>query len=413
MDNRDNELEKLEKLAESFGSMGNLTQAMRDSYSRLESEYKDVNSRLARVNEMLRSSLAERNRLAHYLSNILESLESGVIVTDRAGTITIFNSAAERLIGIGAEAALGRKYIEALGPDFCLAAMESILDSGGSCTGEITLKPGAPMTLPAAYTITRLRQTGAEDQAGLVVILYDLTEIKRLEDNLKQVSTLAALGEMAATVAHEIRNPLAGISGFTALLLRDLEKGSDSRRLVEKISEGVASLNAIVSSLLNYTRSVTPDISEVNAVEVVEGAIAEIKNGTDLDGQTIQFVSGTRQLKATLDPHLFRMVVFNLVKNAVQAAPEGGQVRLTLKHDGPGMLQLSVEDNGPGIPDAVRERLFTPFFTTKTNGTGLGLATVKKLTELHGRVTVENKPEGGALFTVQIPNTAAGKQHEA
>ncbi len=259
-----------------------------------------------------------------------------------------------------------------------------ILAEGGSCSGEIMLRTQGTEDRPAAYTITRLRQTGAEDQGGLVVILYDLTENKKLEENLKQVSTLAALGEMAATVAHEIRNPLAGISGFTALLLRDLDKGSESRRLVEKISEGVASLNAIVSSLLKYTRSIKPQICEVDAVQAVEDAISEIKTGSDVDGQSIELVSGARSLTASLDPHLFRMIIFNLVKNAIQASPEKGQVRLTLKNDESGMLQLVVEDCGPGIPESIRERIFTPFFTTRADGIGLGLAMVKKLTELHG-----------------------------
>jgi signal transduction histidine kinase len=219
---------------------------------------------------------------------------------------------------------------------------------------------------------------------------------------------------MAATVAHEIRNPLSGISGFTALLLRDLDKGSDSRRLVEKISQGVKSLNAIVASLLNYTRSVTPEISEVDAVRVVEEAISDIKTGSETGSNSIQLISSSKNFKAMLDPHLFRLVVFNLIKNAVQASPDGGHVRLTLKNTNAGELLLQVEDDGPGIPENAFEKLFVPFFTTKTNGTGLGLATVKKLTELHGgRVMACNRPEGGALFEVQIPNKTAGELNEA
>jgi PAS domain S-box-containing protein len=413
MENKDNELEKLEKLAESFTTMGNFTQVMRDSYARLESEYEDVNSRLARINELLRTSLVERNRLAHYLSNILESLDSGVIVADLEGIINIFNSAAERYTGIAADSALGRKYSEVLDTNLFPEILQSVFRDGKSYSGEITLEPRGGLAIPVAYSAARLRQISADDQGGMVIILYDLTENKKLEENLKRVSTLAALGEMAATVAHEIRNPLSGISGFTSLLLRDLDKGSDSRRLVEKISQGVKSLNAIVASLLNYTRSVTPEISEVDAVRVVEEAISDIKTGSEMGSNSIQLISSSKNFKAMLDPHLFRLVVFNLIKNAVQAIPDGGHIRLILKNTSTGELLLQVEDDGPGIPEGVFDKLFVPFFTTKTNGTGLGLATVKKLTELHGgRVMARNRPEGGALFEVQIPNKAAGESNE-
>jgi PAS domain S-box-containing protein len=411
MKKRESELEKLEKLVDSFSTMGNFTQMMRDTYSRLESKYVDVNSRLAQVNELLRKSLSERNRLAHYLSNILESLDSGVIVTDHTGAINVFNSAAERYTGAKAELALGKKYYDIL----CLESFTETEEflQGEQKSGEMTLVGLDGQSVPVAYSVARLRRTQADDQAGMVVILYDLTQVKILEDHIKQVSTLAALGEMAATVAHEIRNPLAGISGFTALLLRDLKEGTESRRLVEKINGGVASLNAIVENLLDYTRSVSADKVDVDVLSVVREVVSDLKAGLGRESHAVRIESGTRTLNARIDPHLFRLIVFNLVKNAMQVNPEGGHVRLSVKKDGDNRLTLVVEDDGPGISPEVFAKLFTPFFTTKTNGTGLGLATVKKLTELHGgRVTAGNRPEGGAVFTVNIPDSAQGEPHE-
>jgi signal transduction histidine kinase len=409
MDKYDNELEKLEKLAESFGTMGNITQVMRDSYARLELKYEDVNSRLAQINDFLRKSLSERNRLAHYLSNILESIDTGVVVTDDSGIINVFNSMSENYIGIKAELALGQKYTKILSDAAISEKFAPNFDNSGKASGEITLNGQAGRAIPVAYTITRLCQENPEDQSGQVVILYNLSEIKRLEENLKRVSALAALGEMAATVAHEIRNPLAGISGFTALLLRDLDKDNDNRRLVEKIGEGVAALNAIVGSLLDFTRAVSPEISEVDTVSIVEDTIQDLKFGHDKTDHVIELKTKSRKLNARLDPQLFRMVVANLIKNAMQASPDGGKIRLTLAKNQSGELSLIVEDSGPGIAPETMERLFTPFFTTRTTGTGLGLATVKKLTELHGgRVFAENRPEGGARFQVQIPDSAKG-----
>jgi PAS domain S-box-containing protein len=402
MEKRENELEKLEKLAELFSTMGDFTQVMRDSYSRLESRYEDVNSRLARVNELLRKSLGERNTLANYLSNILESLDSGVIVTDCSGVIDVFNAAAERYTGVKAQDAVGRVYYDVIDVGREIVAEAAGLAGGASISGELTIHAVDRSSIPAAFSVTRLRQSGAEERTGLVIILYDLSEVKGLEDNLKRVTTLAALGEMAATVAHEIRNPLAGISGFAALLLRDLDEGSESRRLAEKISSGVKSLNSIVESLLDYTKDICPEKSEVDPLRVVEEAISELDSNSE--NRVIEVSAGSRNLKAVLDPHLFRMVVFNLLTNAIQACPAGGRVKVSMKNGPRGELQLTVEDEGPGIELEALDKLFVPFYTTKANGTGLGLATVKKLTELHGgRVSAANAPGGGAVFTVEIP----------
>ena len=414
MEERDNELAKLERLAESFTTMGNFTQIMRDSYSQLESNYEDVNSRLERVNELLRRSLAERNRLANYLSNILESLNSGVIVTDQAGIINIFNSAAENYTGIPAEGALGKNCMEVIG-SLLPSEVQYVLSPGkDNKTGEIIFHTDRGDSPPLAYSITKLQQRHIDDQTGMVVILYDLTEIKGLEDSLKRVSTLAALGEMAATVAHEIRNPLAGIAGFTALLLRDLEPKSESHRLAEKIKGGVANLNDIVENLLDYTRSVTIERADVDPKKVVEEAVRDLHMAGDGAGHSIQIETNARKLRARLDPRLYRMIVANLVKNAIQATPGGGDIYIKLTNTQSGNLILSVEDQGPGIASQTFDKIFTPFFTTKADGTGLGLATVKKLTELHGgRVSAMNKPEGGAVFKVEIPDFSQGERLEA
>jgi PAS domain S-box-containing protein len=414
MEERDNELAKLERLAESFTNMGNFTQIMRDSYSKLESKYEDVNSRLERVNELLRRSLAERNRLANYLSNILESLNSGVIVTDRIGIINIFNSAAEKYTGVAAERALGKNCSEVIGSMLIGDASDFFSPHKENITGEIIFHSEKGDSPPIAYSISKLQKRHTEDQAGMVVILYDLTDVRALEDSLKRVSTLAALGEMAATVAHEIRNPLAGIAGFTALLLRDLDSGSESRRLAEKIKGGVANLNAIVENLLDYTRSVTIERAEVDPRTVVEEAIRDLHMGGESIAHSIQIESSARSLKAKLDPQLYGMIVSNLVKNAIQSTPNGGDVHIKLTNSISGDLVLSVEDEGPGIASQAFDKIFTPFFTTKANGTGLGLATVKKLTELHGgRVSAMNRPEGGAVFRVEIPDFSQGEHREA
>jgi len=409
MSERESELEKLEKLAESFVGMGDFTQLMRESYSLLETKFEDLNSRLARVNELLRQSLAERNRLANYLNSILESLDSGVIVTDQNGIINIYNSAAESYTGISAAKALGKEHHKVFDIITSREADKILSGEKSSISGEKEIRLSQNTIIPVAYSITPLRQARESNSCGMVMILYNLTETKKLENNLKRVSTLAALGEMAATVAHEIRNPIAGISGFTALLLRDLDKEDPNRRLVDKISNGVNSLEAIVGNLLDFTKDVRPESKEIEIVSLMEETISDFRTIAAVTDHPITLECEQRKLYAHLDPHLFKQVVLNLVKNAIQAQPEGGHVAVKISGGGPSGITLRIEDKGDGIADHNFERLFTPFFTTKTTGTGLGLATVKKIVELHGgRIVAANNPDGGAVFTVELPGYEGG-----
>lgn len=405
MENKETELRKLEELAESFTNMGALTRMVRDSYTMLESKIDDENTRLARVNDLLRKSLEERNRLANYLNNILESVNSGVIVTDHEGRISIFNSAAERFTGISAGSALGKYYKDALRTAASPEADRVIAGKMSSASGEKTLRPRSDIEIPVAYSISSLRPFENNKMGGAVEIFYNLTEIRKLEDNLRRISTLAALGEMAATVAHEIRNPLSGIAGFAALLARDLEGDHENLETVNKIRKGVNALNAIVTNLLDFTKTVDPNRMEIDPAELIEETMEEVKADLESRNHIFNFERGSLKLRANIDPDLFRQIVFNLAKNAVQTNPDGGHVKLKLSKSSPANLVLRVEDDGPGIPDEIRDRIFTPFFTTKTNGIGLGLATVKKLVELHGgRIEAENRPGGGAVFTLDIPN---------
>lgn len=404
MGESESELEKLERLAESFGDMGDFTQRLRDSYTRLESRFEDLNTRLARVNDLLRKSLIERNRLANYLNSIMESLDAGVIVTDQDGRINIFNSAAERFTGISARAATGKRYFEALG-DSATPKAELILNGQKeSISGDKELHKSGGQSIPVAYSITRLKRSDAARSYGMVEILYDLSETKKLENHLKRISTLAALGEMAATVAHEIRNPIAGIAGFSSLLMRDIDKEDQNRRLVEKIAGGVASLEAIVGNLLDFTRDVVPDNKKVDFVSLVKETVSDFTASGANDKHPITVECSNKKLYVYLDPFLFKQIVYNIIKNAIQAQPDGGNIKVRIFGRENSKTVLRVEDSGPGIPRGNLSRLFTPFFTTKTSGTGLGLATVKKLVELHGgRISAANLPEGGAVFTIEIP----------
>ncbi len=230
----------------------------------------------------------------------------------------------------------------------------------------------------------------------------ELSEKNRL---LERRNRLAALGEMAAGMAHEIRNPLGGIQLYSSILAKELADRPESLQLVHKISGGVKLLDGLVSQVLQFTREITAHVASTNLADVIDQAV-------DLASPTLQMravtceVSGPREMPVTIDPLLVGQAVLNLILNAAEAIGSGGviTIRFGPMIDGDvHQLNLSVLDNGPGIPADVLDKIFNPFFTTKESGTGLGLAIVHRVVEAHdGTITASNLDSGGAKFEIRI-----------
>ncbi|MFC2150877.1 nitrogen regulation protein NR(II), partial [Calditrichota bacterium] len=260
-------------------------------------------------------------------------------------------------------------------------------------------------TIVEASTNWVVDSTG--ERVGVVEVFDDLTTIRHLEERFEQQKTLSALGEMASAVAHELRNPLAGIGGFAAILKEELADEPDRARLVDKLMHGVHDLEKVATNLLFLTRrteirrdetdlrSLLVNLGELFEAEVLnlEGAI-EIR--TDLPEETIMLAADAEQLK---------MIFTNLGRNAIIALDGKGTVEVGLQWR---LLNnkvlVTIADNGCGIePDNVG-KLFNPFFTTRAQGTGLGLALVKKAVDLHkGKIWVESVPDEGTTFFVELP----------
>ncbi|HEX8325339.1 MAG TPA: HAMP domain-containing sensor histidine kinase [Tepidisphaeraceae bacterium] len=236
------------------------------------------------------------------------------------------------------------------------------------------------------------------------------TKVEQLQDELGQKNRelerrnrLAALGEMAAGLAHEIRNPLGGIQLYASLLAQDVADRPDSANTVRKIVSGVKRLEALVSQVLNFSREITADVEDCDAAEIVREAVEVASAKAEPAGVTVTLVSPDT-LAARVDGRLLTQAVLNLTLNAVEAARDagGGAVTVTLA-DSDGRLSLCVEDTGPGIPADLLDRIFNPFFTTKDDGTGLGLSIVHRIVEAHGgAISAVNRPEGGARFELKI-----------
>lgn len=364
-----------------------------DAYSGLEHRVAELDAQLERRNAELES--------------LLDSLHDGVLMVDVEERITMVNGRASQLLGLDPLEAVGQNLSDVFPAqgDFTDPLQHSLHEGVPLRHVEVvwTRMQGTPLPLGLS-TAAVIDPVGR--RLGAVASFSDLTHLKQMERELSQTRTLAALGEMAATVAHEIRNPLGGIGGFARLLERDIDKDDPRRVLVGRVIEGVGSLNRIVSNLLVYTR---PMETRYRIVPVREW-LHEMADWCQLEAPSLDVESLEIEIEVDqaaesgrFDPERLQQVMLNLLRNALQAMEGDGKLRLSARR-ATGLLILGVEDNGKGIPPEVLSDVFNPFFTTKENGTGLGLAIVRKIVELHGgNLFVTSEPGRGTRFDIHLP----------
>ncbi len=255
-----------------------------------------------------------------------------------------------------------------------------------------------------AYSeLTEKLQLSHDKLAGTVRDLQ--TELSEKNRQLERRKRLAALGEMAAGMAHEIRNPLGGIQLYVSLLMKDLADRPEAVVVMQKIAGGVRRLENVVSQVLTFSRDLRPQVAQADIGMVVEEAL-ELARPSLGDGIVVT-VHGPRPMDVAIDPHLMGQAVLNLVRNAAEAMGGNGELRVSFGPPREGyearQFFLLVEDTGPGIPPQVMERIFNPFFTTRDHGTGLGLAIVHRIVEAHdGSITASNREGTGARFEIRI-----------
>ena len=266
--------------------------------------------------------------------------------------------------------------------------------------------------------------TDRERELGAIILAYnDVTErlknahevlnheVRRLRDELaakneelRRRERLAALGEMAAGLAHEVRNPLGGIALYVSKLERDLADRPAAQATATKVLTGVRDLDRLVSEILDFAQEDRLERSVRPLGEVVIPVLDQVRPWTGEDGARVTVGAGVEEIEIDCDVHRFRRVMLNLVMNAAQAAGRGGEVRIAANQTGDG-VEIEVADNGPGITPEHLERIFNPFFTTKAKGTGLGLAIVHRIVEAHGwTIRAMNGAAGGARFVIRIAN---------
>ena len=371
-------------LTEAFALFTNSTQKLEEAYQLLQARATELGQELAAKNH----ELALTN---DYLNYILEGMSDGVITIDTCGLITKFNLAASQVLGYDAAEVVGSSFRALFERDFSLsmtAASTRLRARSGRHVSVI--ERDAPIADREGCHI------------GTVKVFQDLTEIEALREQVRQRERLAAIGEMAATVAHEIRNPLGGIRGFASLLARDLPETDPRSRLVEKILAGVKLLDRVVGELLEYTRPVELRLRPVSCHELTDAVLTFL----DVGGKSIVVTQSIApEFKVLADPDKMRQVLLNILLNAAQSIEQEGMIGVVAEADAD-YVTLTVTDSGNGIREEDLERVFSPFFTTKERGTGLGLAVAAKIVEGHaGTLKAESKLGVGSAFHIRLPRT--------
>lgn len=249
----------------------------------------------------------------------------------------------------------------------------------------------------------RLQQSHDQLMSQMEGLRQELSEKNR---QLERKNRLAALGEMAAGMAHEIRNPLGGIQLYASLLAKDVSDRPASVQVVDKISNGVKRIEALVSQVLHFTREININVAAMDLAQIVEQA-AELAHPQAAAKQISVTVNGPGPMNVMADPIFIGQALLNLVLNAIDATDGSGSVEVSYLAPPPEsearQFHLIVRDHGSGIPPHILDRIFNPFFTTKDTGTGLGLSIVHRVVEAHeGTIIAANEPDGGARFEIRI-----------
>ena len=370
---------------------------------------RDQEKELERLHRIEKERAAHSERLSE---EVTRNMPAGLLVVNATGIISSANPAAEQVLGIRA---LGfRRYSEALGEASALTKLVA------SCLaeGKIFRREQVEHVTPSGerrqlgVTISPIRR-GNEKINGAICLLTDLTELSALQQQVQLKENLAALGELSAGIAHEFKNALATISGY-AQMLRGEQLSGDAADYADHILEQTRSITHVVTEFLKYARPLDIGDEPVALASVVERVISEVSEAMP----SVRVTSDGTFGSVTGDEGLLRQALLNLARNAAQAcvsSKTGGSVVLHgefVHGEGHNLQRVTLLDNGPGIPEDSLTKLFRPFYTTKADGTGLGLAVVQKIIVQHGgQVEARNRPEGGAAFMVTLPLCA--DTHEA
>lgn len=352
---------------------------------------------------------------------IIKSINSGLITIAPDFTVLLMNPEAKKLFNLPEEDTTGMNIFNVL--PFLMDYL--IPDREGQLKIKVMGKEMPFIDIPIdgegksdkviRFSITPLTLPKME-RSGHILLIQDITEQRKIEEEMKRMEGLAIMGRFAAGIAHEIRNPLASISGSIQMLKEEIELDAVKEKLIDIVLREINRLNHMVEDFLHYAKPKKPEIRRFDINRTISESVELFKRIGNWSDKIKVLKNLPESLEIESDPELLKQVLWNLFINAGEAMPEGGVISINcgiLNEESAfygsnknGSVRITIKDTGKGFDNKVLSNLFTPFFTTKENGTGLGLATVKRIVEgLKGEVIGRNHPEGGAEITIILPSS--------
>ncbi len=454
-----------EDFVDSYRTFTNVINRLRRQYLDLKDESQRQAKALAEANESLQA-LTRRNRAAmEFLNSVLGSVSTGIIVADRDRKITHLNSAAEAMFSVNAAESLGvsldavTKFEGAEGQR-AISCYSSSSKASTECSvrgveRSIVMNSGEEKTY--LWGSSPLLDKHGES-FGSVEAFQDITGAKRMERKMARMESLAAIGEMAATVAHQVRNPLVGVKGFASLITATPAKGTKNKAHAEKILRGVDNLERVIDALLRFSRNesltlrptnlnrylkkIVRQYNETQGANATESAPESVPGGegvervTHMGNYEIEVVTPEQKISVDIDQIVLREAIVNIIRNAQEAAEGGGSrdgsrdvsksaskniiKNVTCKvivencSENSNLASFEIRDDGPGMAPETARDIFRPFFTTKARGSGLGLPLAKKLITAHGGdITVNSELGKGTTFRIRLPLSYNAKMNQS
>jgi len=384
LDDKQEEQEKTRNVSFVIGAFQDVTRQLKEKEKELE---------------RLRSLAEQRaENVESYTENILQCVTSGVITFDGNGLSTTMNRAAEEILGLERAKVLGRTCREIFGEGDTSRLIQDTLQKGIPTRRMETEIVRQNDRIWLGFN-TALLMDRQGKSLGVILSFSDLTEVKRLQEQMELKERLTALGEMSAGIAHELRNPMAVIAGYLNLLAK--KQDGAGRAVIKDVLTEISGMNRIIGDLLTFARPTAINRTAVNMRELIETCVSTVLLAKGADAR-IETVLELGEGNALVDEVLMRQALGNLVQNAVEAMPDGGTLTVRSLRDRE--LVIIMKDTGSGVPREQYRKIFLPFFTTKDTGVGMGLALTHKIITAHGgRVEVESIEGSGTTFTVIVP----------
>jgi two-component system sensor histidine kinase PilS (NtrC family) len=339
--------------------------------------------------------------------DILRHLNSGLFTIDKEGRIIFFNRAAEEILGYKESNTRGYNFKDIFRgrmPQMAEILTKALDSKKHSDRNEIEIINAEGRKIPIGIS-TSLLGSSSNDIRGIIAIFQDLSTTKILEEKIRQADRLAAVGELSAAIAHEIRNPLAAVSGSVEVLKKELNVGGENLRLMQLIDRETSRLNNILSDFLLFARSRRSAVTRVELCHLIGDVIEVIRHHPCFNENiTLGLLAEDSFIYVFGDEDEIKQILINLIVNACEAiGNKPGRVTLTIEKNAQKKVMVKVVDNGPGIDASVKKRIFDPFYSTKKNGTGMGLAIVQRLTcDLDIDLSCQSSPGEGTIFLLEF-----------